>query len=119
MRGNEAIVAARMAGTSVDRIDIEVLPDRPANRRRWTPPGLEVVGSTVVGRIEVYASDNPMTADLRCCYGLPVLVLADSYDAGWPIAQRVIDCDPLSLHFAAPDFAARFSHSEGLVGWEL
>lgn len=118
MRGVEAIVAARLAEVPLRRIDIEVLPAKPQSRRRWQPPGLEVLGAAAVGRIEVYADDNPLTLDLRCCYGLPVLVLAESYDAGWPFAQRAIDCDCASLNFAAADYAARYT-PERIDAWAM
>lgn len=118
MRGIEPIVSARLVGMPVDRIDIEVLQEKPQNRRRWTPPGLEAFGRSVIGRVEVYADDNPLTLDLRCCYGLPVLVLADSYDTGWPVAQRAIDCDPASLNFAAADYVARYANGR-LEAWEM
>lgn len=118
MRGAEAVIAARLDGMPIARIDVEVLPAKPQSRRRWTPPGLEAEAGALVGRIEVYPDDNPLTLDLRCCYGLPVLVVAHSYDAGWPVAQRAIDCDPASLNFAAPDYAVRYANGE-MQAWAM
>jgi len=118
MRGAEAITAARLDGMPITRIDIELLAGKPEGRRRWTPPGLEVLGRSVIGRIEVYADDNPLTLDLRCCYGLPVLVLAESYDTGWPVAERAIDCEPVSLHFAVPDYLVRYANGR-MDAWSM
>ena len=118
MRGADAITAARIAGWSIERIDVDVLPARPEHRERWTPPGVEAVGGRVFGRIEVYGSDNPATLDFRCCYGVPVLVVAGSYEAGWPVAEKIAEAEPLRLHFAAPEIAVRYSH-DGMQAWEM
>lgn len=118
MRGAEAVIAARMAEVPLRRIDIDVLAGKPDARRRWQQPGLEILADAAVGRIEVYAADNPLTLDLRCCYGLPVLVTADSYDAGWPVAQKAIDCECALLNFAAADYAARYENGR-IEAWEM
>lgn len=118
MRGQDEIIAARLADMPVARIEIVVLPRAPNHQYDWQRPGIEWHGAELVGRIEVEPGDNPATLDLRCCYGLPVLVLADSYQRGWLVAQRVADAAPYRLNFAAPECAARYMGGK-LDVWEL
>lgn len=117
MRGHEAIVAGRLEGWRFRRIDVEVLQ---ATRQRvgWTSPGPEAIGRDLVGRIEVDAREAPGLLDFRCCYGLHVLMVADSYETGWPVAVRVMDAEPASLHFASPEMVIRID-SKGMQTWEL
>jgi hypothetical protein len=117
MRGHEAIVQARLSGIRLARVDVEVLT-QGADRHGWGRPGVEWLGDMPVGRIEVEESENPALLDLRCCHGLPVLVLASSYAAGWPVAERVADASPERLHFCAADMAVRYDH-EGMQAWEM
>ena len=117
MRGHDAIVQARLSGARFERIDVDVLAGSE-QREHWKPPGIEVLGGRVVGRIEVQAGENAALLDLRCCHGLPVLVLAASYADGWPVAQRVADAGPTSLAFCALDMAVRVNE-EGMQAWEM
>lgn len=117
MRGHDVIVKARLAGLHLVRIDVDVLP-AGANRERWEKPGVEWLADAPVGRIEVDHGENAALLDLRCCHGLPVLVLAASYADGWPVAQRVADAGPASLAFCALDMAVRVNE-EGMQAWEM
>lgn len=117
MRGQDAIVKARLAGLRLSRIDVDVLPSG-FKRERWEKPGIEWLAGVPVGRIEVDQRENAALLDLRCCRGLPVLVLAPSYADGWPVAQRIADVEPASLTFCAPDMAVRLT-DEGMEAWEL
>lgn len=119
MRGADAIIAARLQGHRLARIDVDVLPARRESRDRWQPPGVEVLGRSVVGRIEVYGDDTAAALDLRCCHGLPVMVLAESYEAGWPVAARVLEAEPARLHFGALDYCATYTPEEGIREWAL
>lgn len=120
MRGHEAIVAARLAGLRIDRVEVERLDsdERPATVVDWRQAGVIEFDCERVGLIEILPADSVATLDLRCCHGLPVLVLASSYERGWPIAERVIDVEPASLNFAAPDMAARYADGR-VEAWEL
>lgn len=117
MRGHDAIVKARLAGLSLSRIDVDVLPSG-VKLDRWEKPGIEWLGGVPVGRIEVDEAENPALLDMRCCHGLPVLVLAASYADGWPVAERVADAGPESLAFCALDMAVRVNE-EGMQAWEM
>lgn len=116
MRGHEAIVAGRLDGWRFRRIDVEVR--RAAQQRTgWPTPGPEAVGADLIGRIEVDSGEAAGLLDFRCCHGLPVLVVADSYETGWPIAVRVMDAEPASLNFASPEMAIRID-GQGMMTWE-
>ncbi len=119
MQGHDEITAARLQGIRVSRVAIDVLRDQPHRAYPWQRPGIERDGDEIVGRIEVYADDVPDALDLRCCYGLPVSIIAPSYTEGWPVAVRVTDAEPARLTFASPELAARFSTEWGLQAWEL
>lgn len=116
MRGHDAITAGRLQGWRFRRVDVEVI-DGARDRRGWTAPGAECIGADLIGRIEVGPNESAGALDFRCCYGLPVLVVADSYDTGWPVAVRIMDAEPASLHFASPEMAIRIDQGEMLT-WE-
>lgn len=120
MRGHEAVVAARLAGVRIDRIEVERLlaDDYPGPVLGDSTAGIERRPDGVVGSIEILARESVATLDLRCCHGMDVLVLAGSYEAGWPVAERIIEVEPASLRFAAPAFAARYENGR-LEAWEL
>lgn len=120
MRGHEDIVAARLAGHRVDRIEIERLAtkDMPEPALGVPMAGLHRHGGEIVGLVLVLPTDSAAQLDLRCCYGMSVLVLAGSYADGWSIAERVIEVEPASMRFAAPEFAARYENGR-LDAWEL
>jgi len=114
MRGTEAIIAARLAGIPVAAVVIDRIAEPPVIR--W--PELEIEGGDVVGKIEVYDADTIASLDLRCCHGLRVSIFAGSYAEGWPLLERVLDCEPASMIFATPEMAARFDGEE-LHTWEM
>lgn len=117
MRGHLRIIEARLAGLALARIDVEVMAAR-FDRPRWQPPGVEWHGEVAVGRIEILTNESAALLDLRFCRGLPVLVLAPSYDEGWPVAQRIVDVEPASINFCAPDMAVRMANGRMDV-WTL
>lgn len=110
MRGHDQIIAARLAGLPLKRIDIDV---------GGKAHGIENVCGELVGLLAVEEKPSAARLDLRCCHGLPVVVIADTYEAGWPIAERVIEHAPVSLTFAAEDMAATYTPQGGLQAWEL
>lgn len=119
MRGDQALIAARLRGIQLHRIDVEVLAAEPANRNGWTPPGLDTEDGQWLGRIEIYASDNLRTLDMRCCHGAAVRVIADSYAIGWPVVERIAEAEPARITFASPEMAALYTPDQGLQAWDM
>jgi len=107
MRGHELLVQARLEGMPIAgvELDTERAPDAWQHERAWWL------------RVSV-DRDEAASADLRCCYRLPVFVHAASYDDGWPVFERAMEFDPLLVALCAPGVVVRFD-GERFEQWEI
>lgn len=107
MRGHELLVQARLERMPIAgvELDTERAPDAWQHERAWW------------FRVSVDL-DEAASADLRCCYRLPVFVHAASYDDGWPAFERAMEFEPMALHLCAPEIVLRWSGEEIEQLWE-
>lgn len=72
MRGIDEVMAARLSGLQVARIDIDLTGAAPA-------AGLEMAGGVLVGVLIADDIDTAPRCDLRCVRGLHVVIFGDEY----------------------------------------
>jgi hypothetical protein len=104
VKGQDAIVAARMAGYAIHRLDLEDAPSARAFVKRGAIDIEYVyrIGRTTYARLVIEPTDAIGRLDLRCVFGLPVRLFTDA-DRWVPLLDRLIEFQPASVLTQATD----------------
>ena len=108
MTGHEALIAARLARLPVAGVSLAVGGRADVDQRA---DGLHFALGVKEG--------EATGLDLRGCHGLPVVIHADSYEAGFPFFDRVQDFEPSMIALCAPEVLLRYDNERGLEQWEM
>lgn len=119
MRGAAELLAARMKGAPISRLEVDVVPAHRNLPWEWARPGVENRAGRLVARVEVSDVDNLASVDLRAARGLPTSIHTHDFARGWALVDHLIACECLPITLHAPDCAC-FVTAEGEVrSWDL
>ena len=119
MRGGVELLAARMSGAPICRLEIDVVPEYGSLPYEWARPGLENRAGRLVARVEVSDVDDIARVDLRAAKGLPTSIHTYDWARGWALVEHLIACECLPIAVHAPDGAAFVDADGEVASWDL